>query len=279
MNTVPREINIEDWEQFGGGFTSDTFYHKTDDAVMLKLFASFMKPEDSLKELLISEAVSKLGIPTAGAIEYVKAAGRYGAIYERLKGKRSIARVLADEPERLEEMAKIFAEEGKKLHSVKCNKELFKDIKDVLREKIASTGLVSEEKKQRALDLIEGAKSCDTCLHGDFQIGNMLIVDNHPMFIDLADFAYGDPIFDISFMAFQAIAGSPKTCERLYHISQDCFVEFWKRFKFYYYDSDADLAAASDESFLPFVGLAALRYCINIGEAEPYLMNVVDRYL
>mgnify|MGYP003340753874 CR=1 FL=1 len=65
MNHTPTQININDWYEFGGGFTATSFYHNTDTSVMMKLYAPFMPPEEGYNELCCAEEVYKMAIITA----------------------------------------------------------------------------------------------------------------------------------------------------------------------------------------------------------------------
>lgn len=269
MNKIPHKINLDDWECFGGGYTADSFYHKTDDSLMMKLYASFMGPEEGLHELEVSEALMQIDIPIAKPIEYVTTGTQYGAVFERLKGKRSIARIVADEPERLDEMAHIFAMEGKKLHNTKCDTKLFPDQADLLLKKIDKNQFLGLEVSSKAKAIINRTPKTDTCLHGDFQVGNMLIVNEKPIFIDLGDFAYGNPIYDLGAFYFQAL-GDPDTCFRLFHFSRDVMEKFWDRFAFYYFGRQVD----KDELF-DYAWLAAVTYVMKIGSYTPNLEGFI----
>ena len=275
MNTIPTQISLDDWEKFGGGFTADSFYHKTDNSIMMKLYAAFMGSKDPLTELELAEEVVSLGIPTAKPLEYVQAGDRFGSVFERLVGKRSIARILADEPERLDEMAHVFATEIKKLHSTECDTTRFSSAKKTMKGKIEASSVLSAEVKEKAIKVIDGAGDFTTCLHGDCHIGNMLIVNNKPYFIDLGDFAYGDPMFDLGLLLFQAEPENEAMSEELYHISLSRFREFWDRFKVYYFDNPDGI----EEKLMPYVGLTAALYVAKIGHVIDPLDRAIKRCL
>ena len=273
MNKIPRKIDLDEWIKFGGGYTADSFYHKTDDSLMMKLYAPFMRPEEGLHELEISEAIAQINISIPKPIEYVTTGTQYGAVFERLVGKRSIARIVADEPERLDEMAHIFAIEAKKLHSTKCPKELFTPEDELILSTLEESRFLGDEVIAKAKNLVKNTPQGDTCLHGDFHIGNMLIVKDKPIFIDLGDFSYGNPYYDLGEMYFQT-KGDPDTCFRLFHISRDTVEEFWNRFLGYYFDNEFD----ANKELIPYAWLAAVRYCCKSGRKTDALWSVVENY-
>ena len=273
MNKTPRKINLDDWEKFGGGYTADSFYHKTDKSLMMKLYAPFMEPEEGLHELEVSETLTQFNIPIPKPIEYVTTGTQYGAVFERLTGKRSIARIIADEPDRLDEMAHIFAIEGKKLHETKIPHHLFKAQEDIILEQISKCDFFNSAIIQKAEKIVKETPQCDMALHGDFHVGNMLIVSDKPVFIDLGDFSYGHPYYDLGEFYFNTIA-DPDTCFRLFHFPIDVMRNVWDRFEFYYFGPNSN----AKETLLPYAWLAAVRYCMKLGSKTENLNKVVEKY-
>jgi len=105
-----KKINLEEWESFGDGGYGESFYHKTDDSVILKLNKTSVSAAKAQEEFRRSKAVYDMGIPSAEPYEFVTDGERYGMIVQRIQGKESFGRILADHPERLEELAGITAE-------------------------------------------------------------------------------------------------------------------------------------------------------------------------
>ena len=108
-----KQINLNEWETFGGGGFGESFYNKTDDSVILKLNKTSVSARKAQEEFRRSKAVYDMGIPSAEPYEFVTDGERYGMIVQRIQGKESIGRILADHPERLEELAGITAEYAK----------------------------------------------------------------------------------------------------------------------------------------------------------------------
>ena len=102
-------VNLQEWEPFGGGGFGTSYYNKTDDSVMLKLNKPSVSEGTARQEFLRSKAVYEMGIPSAKPLEYVTDGQRYGMIVERIQGKESFGRIIADHPERLEELAGFLA--------------------------------------------------------------------------------------------------------------------------------------------------------------------------
>lgn len=274
MNKEAKLINLNDWEKFGGGFTADSFYHKTDDSVMMKLYADFMPPIEGYNELRCAEEVANLGIPTAKAIEYVTDGHRYGAVFERIENKKSIARLLADDPENLDYYAKLFSDQSKALHSKKCDSTYFNNIADSLIAQINRANYIPKEYSDEAIAIIKNTPVCDTCVHGDYHIGNMLMVDDRVLWIDLGDFSYGNPLFDLGILYFSAFASSEEMTMDLYHITCETYQKFFKKFAEYYFDKDVDV----DALLKPYQFLTAVRYSAKIGHMRDDLLEAMRSY-
>ena len=113
-----KTVNLQEWEAFGGGGFGTSYYNKTDDSVILKLNKPSVTEDAARKEFLRSKAVYDMGIPSAEPLEFVTDGQRYGMIVERIQGKESFGRIIADHPERLEELACMTADYAKALHGI-----------------------------------------------------------------------------------------------------------------------------------------------------------------
>lgn len=226
-----RKIILDEWIHFGGGATSDTYYHKNDDSLMLKVFIDSVEPGTAEREFELTDKVYKLGIKTPRAYEMVDVNGRKGIIYQRIKNKVSCARLMADHPELIPEVAKEYVREVKLLHSTPCDTKVFESKKDLVRQLINTAKTIDQPMKDKLLKFINSVPDVDTCLHCDLQMGNLIKADNQYYWIDLGDFAYGHPYFDIVGVMFASdvLAHTPKTHE-LYHMSEEQLRLFWKCF-------------------------------------------------
>ena len=132
-----KTVNLQEWEPFGGGGFGTSYYNKTDDSVILKLNKPSISEDIARKEFLRTKAVYDMGIPSAEPIDYVTDGQRYGMIVERIQGKESFGRIIADHPERLEELAGMTADYAKALHQMPCDTDVFDSVPLRLRNMIA----------------------------------------------------------------------------------------------------------------------------------------------
>ena len=58
-----KTVNLQEWESFGGGGFGESFYHKTDDSVVLMLNKTSVSAQKAQEEFRRSKAVFDMGIP------------------------------------------------------------------------------------------------------------------------------------------------------------------------------------------------------------------------
>ena len=90
--------------------------------------------------------------------------------------------------------------------------------------------VVPEEYKQRALSFLEGVPDTPCCVHGDLQIGNIITDGTHNWWIDVGEFAYGVPEWDLSLMWTICHNMSNARAEHLFHVSAENLNAHWNIF-------------------------------------------------
>ena len=86
---TPLKISLSDYVLSGGGANGESYDHKTDPDVMLKLYMPG-KIQQPLDEMIMARKVYDIGIPSPEPGEYVITEdGRYGIRFRRIPGKKS----------------------------------------------------------------------------------------------------------------------------------------------------------------------------------------------
>lgn len=262
----PEWIDINDYEVSGDGYTATSYNHK-DGKRMMKLYADYMPISEPERELQMSWAIMDLGIKIPKAYRMVTDGKHVGVEFERIAGKRSFARAISQEPENLEKYTALFAEECKKLHATRCNPAVFSSAKDHFRNVVAASRDLDGAQKARVNAFIDSVPDIGTCLHGDMHIGNMIMAGDHVWWIDLADFRYGDPRFDLGMLYFVCICNeSDELAQRLFHLSHTQMVRVWNVFVQNYYGPGVDPEAVLHD-IAPFGSL----YMIHFANRESML--------
>ena len=223
------KINLDDYIQSGEGGMALTYNHK-DGKTLAKLFMKGMGAETAEREFLVSKTVYEMGIPTPEPYRLVTDGERFGAEYELIRNKRSFARILSEEPERLEEISLTFARASRELHSHKADSARLHSYKEVLTRFYQEKDRVPEEYKRLALAFLEKVPEADTCLHGDLQIGNIITDGERTLWIDVGEFSHGVSEWDISILWTMAHNMKAERSVNLFHITPETFNKHWNIF-------------------------------------------------
>ena len=244
MNTY-ETIDLNDYVQTGEGGTALTYTHKTR-PTMAKLFNPGNEAELAEKEFLTARAVFEMGIPTPEPLRLVTDSQRRGVEYELISNKRSFTRIISQEPERLEEISLAFARMARELHETKADTTRFPSVKETLRRFYKEKGdRVTEEYKERALNFIDKSPDAETCLHGDLHIGNVITDGQRNLWIDLGQFSYGEPEWDLGWMWTICNRMDGKRSDFILHVTPETLKTHWNIFLAAYLGTD-DLATIGE---------------------------------
>jgi uncharacterized protein (TIGR02172 family) len=260
MNPVdekPVPISLDDYVLTGGGYNGESYDHKTDPTLMLKLYFPG-KIEQPLYELRMARIVYELGIPTPKPGEYVVTEdGRYGILFNRIVGKKSYSRATSDHPELLEQYAEEFARMCLQLHAVHVDTTKLESIKERYFKYLSGNPFFTKEEKDKIARFISDAPDTDTACHGDLQYSNAIFAGDQRYFIDLGDFSYGYNLFDVSMVYLCCYLSNPEFIKETYHLDSPVARKFWDCFAPVYFGSDRSLKSIEEE-ILPYAGLRTL---------------------
>lgn len=277
-----KRIDINDWVLSGGGARGVSYFHKTNPDIMLKFDNGDVPVEVMEHEIAVSRQAYNLGIPSPEPGEVVTDGERFGTIYTRIRNKVSFARELADHPEKVDELARTYAEMVKSLHNTVCTDKDVRDVKEVYREAILDNPVEKEEIKKKALKLLESLPDGNSCLHGDLHFGNVILADGKTFFIDMGNFAQGDPLFDLSmiFCVDRMAATEPENFMNNYHCKPEISHRFLNVFIKSYFGENSE----TEDIFKllrPYIALRVLTMETEVGRAVPdsakdYVFDIFD---
>ena len=253
----PILISLDDYVLSGGGFNGESYDHKTDPSVMLKLYFPG-KIEQPLDEMNLARKVYDQGIPTPEPGEYVVTEdGRFGIRFHRILGKKSYSRATGDNPELVGQYAAEFAEMCLQLHSTHVDTSLFENVKDRYYRLLSENPNFTTSEKDKIANFITDTPDEDTAIHGDLQFSNAIFVGDKRYFIDLGDFCYGNHLFDIGMVYLCCkLSGDPYIREA-FHMPKTLAIRFWDCFAPVYFGSDRS-PKDIEEEVLPYAGLKTL---------------------
>ena len=251
MNTY-ETIDLNEYVRTGEGGTAITYTHKTRNT-LAKLYNPGFEADRAVAEFLTARTVFEMGIPTPEPYRLVTDGERFGAEYELIKNKRSFTRIISEEPERLEEISLNFAKLSRELHTKKADTARLRSYKQVLTRFYQEKNLVPEEYKQRALAFLERVPEADTCLHGDLHIGNIITDGNRELWIDVGEFSYGVPEWDMGILWTMAHNMRSERTVNLFHVTPEILNKHWNIFlPAYLGTTDPEALEKYTKRLLPF---------------------------
>ncbi|MBQ9385809.1 MAG: phosphotransferase [Bacteroidaceae bacterium] len=253
----PVKISLDDYVLSGGGANGESYDHKTDPGIMLKLYFPG-KIEQPLDEMKMARKVFELGIPSPEPGDYVVTEdGRYGIRFRRILGKKSFSRATGDNPELVGEYAEQFARMCLKLHDVHVDTTQFECVKDRYYRLLAENPFFSTREKDLLGKFIADAPDTDTAIHGDLQYSNAIFTGQDRYFIDLGDFCYGYKMFDLGMVYLCCCLSDPDFIQETFHMPKSLAIKFWQNFAPAYFGTDRPLKDIEEE-ILPYAGLKTL---------------------
>lgn len=239
----PIKIDLNDYVRTGEGANGASYNHKTDPSIMMKLY--FRNFEAAKLELELAQKVYQMGIPTPEPGDLVTDGNQMGIRFRRIDGKKSYSRACGDNPEKAPEYGKEFAQLCKKLHSIHVDTTQFESVKDRLYNMLANNPDFTPEQKQKLRDFIAAAPEADTAIHGDLQFGNAIFTEKDGVrtsyFIDLGDFCYGYPMFDIGMVYLCCCLNDESWTMEVNHMTNATAARFWDAFVLEYFGEDANM--------------------------------------
>ena len=255
----PIKIDLNDYERTGEGANGASYNHKTDKDIMMKMY--FRNFDAAKLELEVAQRVYKAGIPTPEPGDLVTDGKSMGIRFRRIPGKKSYSRACGDNPEKTEEYAREFAQLCKKLHATHVDTTQFENVKDRLYKMLAENPFFTDAEKEKLHAFIAAAPDTDTAIHGDLQFSNGIFIEKDgvriPYFIDLGDFCYGYPLFDVGMVYLCCCLNDESWSMEQYHMSNATARRFWDAFAQEYFGPEADLAEV-EKIILPYAGLKVL---------------------
>ena len=232
-----KQINLADWTQIGEGGIGKVYRNNTDPTMMLKL-SKYTGKEDMLEEYELSRYAMEAGLSTPKVYDFVTdGANHYGYTGELIKGKKSLCRIIADDPARLEEMAHLFTQNVKKLHSIKADPAKVGSRMELNIENLRKIKYLKPETLEGIIAELRQIPETATLLHGDLHLGNLITTGEKQYWIDLGRLRYGNPIVDISQFHF-TFTYLPVVCKHIFHISAGQVKAFYDAFVTEYYGPD-----------------------------------------
>ena len=271
-------ISLDDYVLSGGGANGESYDHRDDPSVMLKLYFPG-KIQQPLDEMMLARKVYDLGIPSPEPGDYVVTEdGRYGIRFHRIPGKKSYSRATADEPEKVAQFAAEFADMCLGLHATKVDTKQFENVKDRYYRLLEQNPFFTAQEKDRIGKFIADVPDEKTAIHGDLQYSNAIFAGDKRYFIDLGDFCWGNHLFDVGMVYVCCNLSAEAFIRETFHMSKALAGRFWEEFAPCYFGADRPLKEVEEE-IRPFAGLKTLIIERDMGRPMPNFRTALESIL
>ena len=274
-----RSLSIDGCERIGAGMCGECY--KIDDETVLKLFFDTVSLQSIEQEKKYAQAAFLAGIPTAISFDMVECQGRRGLVFEMIHAQ-TLATVMKDDLDHLEEYAKKFAELSKLVHSTKVSGESFTHAAYKYEKMIDKMTFLTQAQHRKLKEMYETLPEGDTCVHGDYHTGNVMYQNGELMFIDMGDFSIGHPYFDVAqvynLLTRDYANGLGETITKLDREHRHLF---WKYFvKYYFGFEDEESIAEVEREIQRFDCIRQMEYIIlyeaTRKENQEYMVKVIE---
>ena len=255
-----RQIELSEWTLSGEGYNGQAYLSEAHPGVMLKLVRSELGAAQNVeKEFNAAKTAAAIGLPTPEVYEIVRDGEDHGYLCQAIEGKKSLARICADEPSRIPEIAALMADYGRALHNTPIPEGVeVPDMKALLLKALETSPFFTEVQRDRLKALVLAMPDARMCLHGDFQPGNLIMAKGKAYWIDLGWLAQGCNKMDLAHLYKMMMVDSKiPQVQALTHMTEEQMVAFWNAFAKAYTGSD-DVESLNRE-LRPYAALDIVR--------------------
>lgn len=276
-----RRISVEGCEVIGEGANGKVYIVNND--MVVKTY----KNADALSEIQNEREVAKLalvlGIPTAISYDVVRVGDSYGSVFELLE-PTSFAKIIAEEPEKLDWCVEEYVKLLKLIHSTDVPEGKLPHRKDKALEWIGRLrGRLSNETCDKVTKLFMEAPDYGHMIHGDYHTKNVVLSGGEVLLIDMDTLAVGHPIFELAQMyaAFIGFSESdPESIKDFQGFDFDTSVKFWKKSLAAYLGTDDEKYISEVEDKIKLTAYVRLMdWAIrHRGEADERTKSDIERW-
>ena len=250
-----RVVSVKGCEEIGRG-ANGTIYRIDQDNVV-KVYNNADALADIQHEREVAKLALILGIPTAISYDVVKVGESYGSVFELLNA-RSFAKILKQEPEKLDWCVDEYVKMLKLIHSTLVPAGKLPDMRETavdwarfLRD------YLPKEAGEKLVALMEAVPHDDHMIHGDYHTKNLELQNDEVLLIDMDTLAVGHPVFELASI-FNAFIGfyelDPEGVKKFQGFDIETSKAFWKKSLAAYLDTSCELKLREVENKARIVG-------------------------
>jgi len=225
-----RVVSVEGCEVVGEGANGRVYRIDQDNVV--KVYKNADALSDIQHEREVARLALILGVPTAISYDVVRVGDSYGSVFELLNA-RSFAKILAEEPERMDWCVGEYVDMLKKLHAILVPAGKLPSIREKTLERVRRMKDALPEALADKLErMVEDVPESDRMIHGDYHTKNIVLAGDEVLLIDMDTLSVGQPLFELAQM-YNAYVGfseyDPDVVRRFQGYDAAVAREFWRR--------------------------------------------------
>ena len=191
-----RRLAVDGCEVIGRGANGEVY--RLDADTIIKVYLNPDCLPDIHRERELARKAFVMGIPTAIPYDVVKVGDGYGSVFELLNAK-SFAKILNDEPERADEIARLYVDLLKKIHATELKPGDMPDMKAVvLGWAEFLKDYLPADKARKFYELVEAVPENHHMMHGDYHVKNVMMQNGEVLLIDMDTLCMGNPVFEFA---------------------------------------------------------------------------------
>ena len=242
-----RELSVEGCEAIGQG--SNGVVYRLDPETVVKVY----RDKNSLplieRERELARKAFVMGIPTAISYDVAKVGDTYGSVFELLNAK-SYSKILAEEPEREDEVVGMFVDILRNMHGTMMKPGEIPEMKETAVNWAKDLkGHIPAQQHEKLMKMLDEVPDSMNLLHGDYHFKNVMIQNGESLIIDMDTLCTGNPVFEFGsiFNAYVGFGESrPDNVTGFLGLPYDKTQIIWKKILQAYFETD-DAAVLEDK--------------------------------
>lgn len=259
-----RKISIDGCEVIGQGANGKIY--RIDPDTVVKMYINPDSLEDIQHEREVARKALILGIPTAISYDVVKIGDCYASMFEMINAK-SFSKLLAANPEKIDEYAELYIDLLKTIHSTVVPEGDLPEMKDTALNWLEFLkDYLPQNTYQKLFNFISSIARSNNMVHGDYHTKNVMLQNGEVILIDMDTLAVGDPIFEfaaiyLAFVGYSILDHSG--VENFLGIPFEVSEIMWKKtLELYYETFDEDFLREKEEKCLIVAYIRLMRRAI-----------------
>lgn len=280
-----RHYCSDGWEKIGEG--ANGIVYRMDPETIVKCFKnSDALPEIERERKLAREAFVH-GVPTAIPYDVVKVGNSYGTVYELLNAK-ALAKILAEDnsDESIDKSVDIFVELLKQIHETEVYADFIPNQNEIGISWVEFLRTyLPEDTWSKLYRLVTKLPRCNTMLHGDYHIKNVMVQDGEALLIDMDTISYGSIIYEFGsvYNAFKGFAEvDPGQTKNFLGIDSQTADKFFNKTIEKYFDGDDAASLTEKKEKMRLMGIVRLarrairRHALDTPEGKAAVEHYLD---